>query len=80
MWKSIVPLNNDNNVQHSSCFLRFGSRNTCVKTLVGMSKNEILTGHSKGLGDAVVIAAVDTHKYQDLSDDGFDDLDEEVSH
>ena len=42
--------------------------------------NSLPSGHSKGLGDAVVIAAVDTHKYQDLSDDGFDDLDEEVSH
>ena len=42
--------------------------------------NSLQSGHSKGLGDAVVIAAVDTHKYQDLSDDGFDDLDEEVSH
>ena len=38
------------------------------------------SGHSKGLGDAIVIAAVDAHKYQDLSDDGFEDLDEEVSH
>ncbi|XP_023341910.1 uncharacterized protein LOC111711720 [Eurytemora carolleeae] len=49
-------------------------RKGCV--LVGYDHKK---GHSKGLGDAVVIAAVDAHKYQDLSDDGFDDLDEEIS-
>merc|ERR1711915_118617 len=34
---------------------------------------------SRGLGDAIIVAAVEGHKYQNFDDDDFDELDEEIS-
>jgi len=50
-------------------------RSGCIFIGYDHPKDSITTG----LGDAVVVLAIDGHKYQNFDEDGFDELDEEIS-